>query len=142
MPRARKHASLAAIVLVALLAACTDWQHPDVQRADGFIAMIRTTPIDEDMEANVAGGELVTNDAGCAGISMDGTFYPLLWPEGTSVSEEGLTFPDATTVEPGGTWSGAGAVAQMTAESYPHLPEECAVSGETMAVVAISATGS
>jgi hypothetical protein len=104
--------------------------------------MIRTTPIDEDLEADVGGGELVTNDAGCAGISMDGTFYPVLWPEGTSVSEEGLKFPDDTTVEAGGTWSGTGAVALMPAETHPHLPEECAVSGETTAVVAISATGS
>lgn len=119
MRRARKHASLATIALVALLAACTAWQHPEVQRADGFIAMIRTTPTDEDLEADVGGGELVTNDAGCAGISMDGTFYPVLWPVGTSVSDEGLTFPDDTTVEPGGTWSGAGAVALMPAENYP-----------------------
>lgn len=102
--------------------------------------MIATTS-DEAMEAEV-GGELVTNDAGCAGVSMDGTFYPVLWPEGTSVSDEGLTFPDGTSVEPGGTWSGGGGEALLPAETHPHLPEECAVDGETTAVVAYSATGS
>jgi hypothetical protein len=147
MPRARKHASLAAIALVALLTACTAWQHPEVQRADGFIAMIATAS-DEDADAEV-GGELVTNDAGCAGVLMDGVFYPVLWPEGTSVSEGGLTLPDGTSIELGGTWSGVGGVGVLPAETNPHLPEECAtdaelraVDADVRAVVAHSATGS
>ncbi|WP_460890425.1 hypothetical protein [Promicromonospora xylanilytica] len=97
---------------------------------------------DEDIEGEV-GGELVTNDAGCAGVSMDGTFYPVLWPEGTSVSEEGLTFPDGTSVEPGGTWSGVGGKGMLPGENNPHLPEECGtVNDATRAVVTYSATGS
>ncbi|MFD2797203.1 hypothetical protein ACFS27_26835 [Promicromonospora vindobonensis] len=103
--------------------------------------MIRTTPIDEDSDAEV-GGELVTNDAGCAGISRGDTFYPVLWPEGTSVSEEGLTFPDGTSVEPGGTWSGSGGEGFLPAENYPDIPEECVGSPETMTVVANTASGS
>jgi len=140
MPRARKHATLAAIALVVLLAACSAAQNPEVQRADGIVAMIATSS-DEAMEALV-GGELATNDAGCAGVSMDGTFYPVLWPEGTSVSEDGLTFPDGTSVEPGGTWSGGGGETLLPAESYPDRPDECAVDAETTVVVAHSATGS
>lgn len=133
-------AASAAIGLVVVLTACSASQNPEVQRADGFVAMIATTS-DEAMEAEV-GGEFATNDAGCAGVSMDDIFYPVLWPEGTSVSEDGLTFADGTTVGPGGTWSGGGGETLLPSDVYPDLPNECAVEAETTVVVANSASGS
>jgi hypothetical protein len=77
---------------------------------------------------------------GCA--TADPSGRPVLWPEGTSVSEGGLTFPDGTGVEPGGTWSGGGGETLLPADTYPDLPEECAVDAETTVVVANSAAGS
>lgn len=115
---------LVCTVSAAGLAACSS-SDISVQRAQGVTAMVSTaTPAA--MQASFA-GTLTTTDQGCLAVSIGETTFPLEFPAGSRLSDDGQTIdvPGFGSLSSGEPVEGGGGYLTLDG-----APDECAPGGE------------
>jgi hypothetical protein len=116
---------LVCAVSAATLAACSS-SGISVQRAQGVTAMVSAATPSAVMEASFT-GTLTTTDQGCLAVSVGETTFPLKFPAGSRLSDDGqmIDVPGFGSVSSGELVEGGGGYLALDG-----VPDECAPGGE------------
>ncbi len=134
--------ALTAVVL--MLAACGSGAVEVQEHGDAKALVAKDSEQGSDAEIR---GALELGPGGCLGLVAEGTdvAVPLVWPEGSELSEDGasLTVPDLGEVRVGQTVAGIGGEdTSVDADRYDDVPEDCLGEGRLIVAASIrSVTG-
>lgn len=106
-------AALSLATLSLLLAGCSG--ESALQRAQGVTAMVAGSRPSAGMDALIS-GTLTTTDAGCFAVTSGGVTYPLQFPFGTRLSDDGteVSVPGLPSLRVGDEISGGGGYLHLT----------------------------
>lgn len=106
-------AALSLATLSLLLAGCSG--ESALQRAQGVTAMVAGSRPSAGMDALIS-GTLTTTDAGCFAVTSGGVTYPLQFPFGTRLSDDGteVSVPGLPSLRVGDEISGSGGYLHLT----------------------------
>jgi hypothetical protein len=114
-PLVKRVSSVALCMAMVLLVAVGCSAGTTVQRADGIRAMVAGSQPSAVMEALIS-GTLTITDSGCFAVTSGGVTYPVLFPFGTRLSEDGaeVAVPGVPPLSVGDEISGGGGYVHLT----------------------------
>ncbi|WES63943.1 hypothetical protein P0L94_15925 [Microbacter sp. GSS18] len=113
------------LATISLLVVGCSGESP-VQQAGGVTAMVAQERSDAGMAAQIS-GTLTTTDSGCLAVAIEDVTYPLQFPFGTRLSDDGaeVVVPGLSPLHVGDHIEGGGGYIHLT-----DVPDECIADNE------------